>query len=67
MFEFFQNRAEQKFRNRRAARMFLRDHGEDAIAMLDRRVDATNGRDRAHWKRVRMEAIDILANRTADD
>ena len=61
--QFFRKMAERRERDEREARMLVRRHGEEAIAVLDDRIAKSGeGRAKAHWKRVQKLARDYLRN-----
>lgn len=65
--QFLRKMAERRERDEREARMLVRRHGEEAIAVLEDRIAKSGeGRAKAHWKRVLKLARDYVRNGIPD-
>lgn len=61
--QFFRKMAERRERDEREARMLVRRHGEEALSVLEDRIaKSSEGRAKAHWKRVQTLARDYVRN-----
>ena len=59
--QFFRKMAERRERDEREARMLVRRHGDEAIAVLEDRIEKSgDARTKAHWKRVQKLSRDYL-------